>query len=425
VGQGVRDGPALTTSVTIEKLVPGGAGFCRLPDGRAAFVEGALPGDRVEVRAFEEKRGYVRATAFELVEPSADRVEPPCPIARTCGGCDWMHLDLGAQRRHKARLVAEALERTGRLRLAAVPDVVVRGNDLGYRSRVRVHVDEHGTVGFFGRRTRSLVPVPACAVAHPALNRALGVLASLTPPHRALLAKFEAAELSVPGDDTGTDVRLWPRRGEAQASSVELLIAELRARGLSPFIAAHATSKGAAAPGEERPWAMFSQVNRDVNEALVTSVTEGAAARGVRSFLDLYGGRGNFTLPLAKGDRSGVLVELDRAAARDAAHAANELGLSVKVLPLDAERAVEQLAKSRERFELVVLDPPRAGAKGALPGIATLRPRAIAYVSCDPVTLARDLKELVLAGYRLESVRCFDMFPHTHHVETLAWLDRA
>jgi 23S rRNA (uracil1939-C5)-methyltransferase len=425
VGQGVRDRTALTTKLTIEKLVPGGAGFCRLPDGRSAFVEGALPGDRVAVREFEEKRGYARAVAFELVEPSPDRVEPPCPIAKACGGCDWMHLELDAQRRHKARLVAEALERTGRLRLTVLPEVVVRGNDLGYRSRVRVHVDERGTVGFFSRRTRSLVPVPACAVAHPALNRALAVLASLDPALREVLSTFEAAELSVSDDGTGAHARLWPRKGGTDHRSVETLLAELQKQGLAAFVARRVISKTASGPLEERPWAMFSQVNREVNAALVSAVTEGAAARAVRSFLDLYGGRGNFTLPLASSDRSGVLVEVDPDAARDAQDKAAELGLSVEVLPLDAGRALQELARRRASFELVILDPPRAGARDALQGIVALRPRSIAYVSCDPVTLARDLKDLVASGYRLESVRCFDMFPHTHHVETLTWLERA
>jgi 23S rRNA (uracil1939-C5)-methyltransferase len=424
VGQGVRDRADLKTQLTVEKLVPGGAGFCRLPDGRSAFVEGALPGDRVEVREVEEKRGYVRVTSFDLLEPGADRVTPPCPIATTCGGCDWMHLELGAQRRYKASLVAEALERTGRLVLPVVPDVVVRGEALGYRSRVRVHVDERGTVGFFGRRTRSLVPVPACAVAHPVLNRALGTLASLEPALKTLLAGFETAELSVSADGSHTDARLWPRKGQPHARSVEVLLERLRERGLDAVIAAPAQPKGAPGPGEERPFAAFSQVNGEVNEALVADVTEGATARGVRSFLDLYGGRGNFTLPLAKADRRGVLVEVDRLAAGDAETMADELGLSVKVLPIDAARGLEQLVASHERFDLVVLDPPRAGAKDALSGIIALRPDAIAYVSCDPVTLARDLKQLVAAGYRLASVRCFDMFPHTHHVETLAWLER-
>jgi 23S rRNA (uracil1939-C5)-methyltransferase len=423
VGQGVRDGPALKTTLTVEKLVPGGAGFSRLPDGRSAFVEGALPGDRVAVSGLEEKRGYVRATSYELLEPGPERVEPPCPIADACGGCDWMRLELGAQRRHKAGVVKEALERTGRLHLPALPEMIVRGDALGYRGRLRVHVDDRGTVGFFGRRSRSLVPVTACAVAHTQVNRALRVLAALGPELVPLLARFEAVELSVAPE--GVEARLWLRKGAPAAGSLAPLLEHLGRGGVVARVVPAASSNGPPGADAERPWAAFTQVNPAVNAALVEAVTAGAATRPTPTFLDLYAGSGNFSLPLAAAGRSGVMVELERTAAEAARREAASRGLSLEVLPLDAARGLAKLVARRTRFELVVLDPPRAGAKDALRGIVTLRPTAIAYVSCDPVTLARDLREIVAAGYRLESVRCFDMFPHTHHVETLAWLDRA
>jgi 23S rRNA (uracil1939-C5)-methyltransferase len=419
VGQGVRNGPALTTTLAVEKLVPGGAGFCRLPDGRSAFVEGALPGETVTVHGFEEKRGYVRATGFELVTPSPERVTPACPIANECGGCDWMHLELGAQRRHKAALVAEALERTGRVKLAVVPEVVARGEPLGYRARLRVHVDDRGAVGFFGRRTRSLVKATACTVAHPAINRVLALLSGLDPTLMLLLGRFDAVELAVEGE--GAAARLWPR-GPLNERAVEPLLARLRAEGVVVRVAPPPRAQGRPKVAEERPWAAFTQVNPAVNDALVQAITAGADALGSKTFLDLYAGSGNFSLPLAAGGRSGVLIEVDRTAAELARRAARERSFSLEVLSHDVARGLAELIGRRARFELVVLDPPRAGAREALAGITALRPPAVAYVSCDPVTLARDIKELVAAGYELESVRCFDMFPQTHHVETLAWL---
>jgi 23S rRNA (uracil1939-C5)-methyltransferase len=424
LGQGLRDGPELTIELTVEKLVPGGAGYCRLPDGRSAFVDGALPGDRITVHGLEEKRGYVRATGFDLASPSPERVTPPCPIADECGGCDWMHLELGAQRRHKATLVAEALERTGRVRLPLLPEVVTRGEALGYRSRLRVHVDARGAVGFFGRRTRSLVEVPACAVAHPAVNRVLGLLARLEPAHAELLGRFEAVELAVAREGEGAEARLWPR-APLDEPAVAPLLAHLRAEGVLVGVAPPPRSKQRPRAAEERPWAAFTQVNPAVNAALVEAVTAVAAALGSKTFLDLYGGAGNFSLPLASAGLRGVLVELDRTAADLARRAAHERGLTLEVLALDVSRGLAELVRRRASFELLVLDPPRAGAKEALAGIVALRPPAVAYVSCDPVTLARDLKELVAAGYELESVRCFDMFPQTHHVETLVWLARS
>jgi 23S rRNA (uracil1939-C5)-methyltransferase len=422
VGQGVRNGPELTGPLTIEKLVPGGAGFCRLPDGRSAFVEGALPGEQVRLRTFEHKKGYVRARAFELVEPSAERVVPACPIAEACGGCDWMHLELTAQRQYKSRLVAEALERTGGLRLPVLPEVVTRGDALGYRSRLRVHVDHKGSVGFFGRRTRVLVPVPACAVAHPALNRALVVLSGLGAAERKLLSAFDTVELAALANLASVDARLWPRADARPPRSIAPLVERLEVEDVSVRIAPVGGTKGPPAAEGERPWSAFLQVNPAVNDALVAAVIE--RATGARTFLDLYAGSGNFSLPLAAGGRSGVLVELDRTAAESARREAAARGLSLEVLALDAARALPRLAARAGEFEFVVLDPPRAGAREAISGIIALGPRLIAYVSCDPVTLARDLKELASARYELRNVQCFDMFPQTHHVETLAFLVR-
>lgn len=424
MGQGFRNGPELTTTLTVEKLVPGGGGFCRLPDGRSAFLDGAFPGDRVLVRAFEDKQSYVRATSFEVVEPSPERAAPPCPIADACGGCDWMRLELAAQRRYKAGLVVEALERTGGVRLPVLPEVVARGEALGYRARVRVHVSEQGVVGFYGRRTRSLVPLAACAVAHAALNQALATLAALEPPLAELLAAFEAAELAVAPDGASVDARLWPRKGVRAPRSIAPLLEHLARHGILARVTPRASAKGAEAAPTERPWAAFTQVNPAVNEALVAAVTSGADARGAGAFLDLYAGSGNFSLPLAAGGRKGTLVELDAVAADSARREAAARGVALEVLALDAVRGLEKLAARRVTFDLVVLDPPRAGAREAIPGIVAVRPRLVAYVSCDPVTLARDLKQLVRTGYRVESVECFDMFPHTHHVESLVWLAR-
>jgi 23S rRNA (uracil1939-C5)-methyltransferase len=202
------------------------------------------------------------------------------------------------------------------------------------------------------------------------------------------------------------------------------LVEHLARQGVLARVASGAGAKGPRGPEAVRPWASFTQVNPAVNAALVEAVTAGATALGARTFLDLYAGSGNFSLPLAGGGRSGVMVELEPTAADSARREAASRGLSLEVIALSSARGLEKLNARGARFDLVVLDPPRAGAKEAIGGIVQLRPPGIAYVSCDPVTLARDLKELVAVGYALESVSCFDMFPHTHHVETLAWLGR-
>ncbi len=379
----------------------------RLPNGTVGFVEGAFPGETVKPLATVLKRDYARATSFELVTPSAERVAAACPVADACGGCDWMKLERTAELRYKASIVAEALERTGGVKLAALPEVVTAGGELGYRSRVRLHVDERGRVGFFARGTHTLVEVPGCPVALPEVERGIGVVRSLAEAAPRAMALLESVEVRA-RDEGGLEFFAQPREG-AERASVEGLVARLGEHGRAAL---------------SRSNAGFSQVNRAVNELLVAHVVDGAVARGAQTFLDLYAGAGNFGLPLARAGIAGVLVESDASAAALAREGATRDGIELRVLARDVTRALGDLSGKRERFDLVVLDPPRTGAKEALPGLAALGPPAIAYVACDPVTLARDVRTLGGRGWRVASVACFDMFPRTHHVETLAWLER-
>jgi 23S rRNA (uracil1939-C5)-methyltransferase len=411
--------------------VPGGAGYCRLPDGRSAFVDGALPGDTVRVRGSTDKKSYVEITRFELTTPSPERVTPACPIAETCGGCDWMALPYPAQLRHKAGLVVEALERTARLRLPEAPAVVSAGDALAYRLRVRLHVEADGRVGFFGRRTQVLVDVPECLVVAPELRAPMAALRALDVPRRRTLGRgFSSVDLrAVPGGG-GVELELEPREGSAPSAGA---VAELVSA-----LSVHArVGVGAGRFGLRRydlprggflrvPSGGFTQVNWAVNAELVARVVAGAERRGARRFVDLYAGVGNFTVPLGLAGLGGVAVELERSAVAALREALREQGLDgIEAVAGDVVATLRRLAPTYAGADLVLLDPPRAGAKGAVEPLIALGAKAIAYVACDPVTLARDLRGLVAAGYAVEEVVCFDMFPQTHHVETLVWLARS
>jgi 23S rRNA (uracil1939-C5)-methyltransferase len=421
---------AESTLVTIEKLVPGGAGFCRLPDGRPAFVDGALPGDRVRVPTFVEKKGYVEAAGFELETPSPERVSPPCAIAEACGGCDWMALPRAAQLRYKAALVVEALGRTAHLEVPEPPEVVGTGDGLAYRLRVRLHVDARGRVGFFGHRTQELVEVSACLVAAPELRAPLAALGSLEPADRATLgANFAVIDLrAVPGGEVELELE---SRADAAAggAAIDALVQVLGAHarvGLGGGRRAGLRRYELPGGGFLRvPAGGFTQVNWEVNAALVTAIVSGAQSRGARSFLDLYAGVGNFTVPLARAGLHGVAVELERGSVAALREALREQTLGgIEVIAGDVGATLRRVQRKRHGVDLALLDPPRAGAKAAVMPLVALAPKGIAYVACDPVTLARDLRGFVDGGYTLEELRCFDMFPQTHHVETLAWLKR-
>jgi len=413
-------------ALTVEKLVPGGEGFAHLPDGRALFVRGAAPGDRLVVRRVEKQRGALVAIEFDLLEPSPDRITPECPVAASCGGCDLMHLSRPAELRQKASMLGAALERVGGMSVS-VPALTTAGASSGYRSRVRFHVGQHGKLGFFARGTHQLVEVPGCVVADPAINRALSTIRRLARRFPDALSGFSDVELRA--TEGGVIARFEPKDG------IKPIAAEPLLRALAKEMTVAATPREAervherrAVAGEafvEIPADAFSQINVAVNRELVATVLRGALERGLTSFCDLFAGVGNFALPLARAGLTGVMVERTPSAVRAAQKVAAEQGVTqLAARAADAERALTDLVREGKRFDLVVLDPPREGAPAVVSGIAGLSPRAVAYVACDPVTLSRDLKLLLASGLRLVSLSAFDMFPRTHHFETLVWLER-
>ena len=413
--------------VTVEKLVPGGDGFLRLPDGQALFVRGGAPGDRIRLGAVEKQRGTLWVSDYELLAPSPDRVTPECPVAASCGGCDWMHLSRPVELSLKAAMLQEALERVGGI-VATPASPPSDGASLGYRSRVRFHVGRYGKLGFFGRGTHQLVEVPGCAVADPRINQALSAIRRLARRFPEALSGFSDVELRATEGDV--IARFVPRDG------IKPIAAEPLLRALAKELRVAASEREAQKicerrmlPGEtfvEIPADAFSQINVAVNRELVAAVVEGARARKLQRFCDLFAGVGNFALPLARLGLSGVMVERTASAVQAAQRAAAEQGLSgLRTRTADSARALTDLVREGQRFDLVVLDPPREGAPEVVAGIAALEPRAVAYVACDPVTLSRDLKPLVAAGFRVVSARAFDMFPRTHHFESLVWLEPA
>jgi len=381
--------------------------MARLEDGRIAFARGVMPGDVVSPNATTGKKGYVCADSWTLVRPSPMRVKAPCPIAAACGGCDWMSIERTAQVRHKGAVLRDALERIGRFTtLPPELPILAAGPDVGYRSRVRFHVDTDGRVGFFAKQSHDLVDVEHCLVCRPEVDRALTALRALS---RRALAAFVGVDVRAAADGS-VALGFEPRSGTRPEAETRESLALLR----SEYRVTIGGSTG-----------VFTQVNPDVNAALVDAVVDGARARQVVRFCELYAGAGNFTLPLLAANMTGLAVERDVRAVRAAKKAAADAGLPESTFVAgDAGRVLAGLHRQERPFDLVLLDPPRRGAKEVLADVVRLGPTHVAMCSCDPVTLARDLATLSAAGYELGDVRGFDMFPHTHHLEALAWMAR-
>jgi 23S rRNA (uracil1939-C5)-methyltransferase len=412
----------------IAKLVPGGAGFLRLSNGQGAFVPGALPGERIRVELAEDHKTYLQAKRWSLLEASPERVDPSCPVQQQCGGCDLMTLGYAAQVQAKAGILRDALTRTGRFEQLPEIHFVASPEPLHYRTRIRLHVASGARLGFYAAESRDLVEIPGCLVAHPELDAALSTLRSIARRHAADMAELAELELRVAPAGPRLSVHLVP--AERSFDPAAPLVAAL-ARSFQVSIAERASDpeqdQRYPLPGAQLrvPGGGFNQVNWAVNQLLVQALLDGAQRASALSFCDLYCGAGNFSLPLLARGLVGLGIESSRSAIAAAKRAAKEQALlSARFIAGDVRAELERLARS-ERFDLVVLDPPRSGARDVLSELIRREARHIAYCACDPVTLARDLRSLCDAGYNLEQLTGFDMFPQTHHFETLAWLRRS
>lgn len=441
--------PSWSAILEVERLVPGGRSLARLADGRVALLDRGLPRDVVHAIVEKDHGSYVTGRVRELVKPSPDRIEPACPIAERCGGCPLMALPLAVQASAKEDIFRQALQRTGRFDAVALDRVeTIRqpSAPLGYRSRLRLQV-HGGALGFFRKASHDFVEVEGCLVATPELDE--------------LLRQLRARLVEAPACESLEWVELRVLSGQAKKVERSSLVLKLRphpnlveqARWMRSSFADLGALRFLWPPAVELPVELtvfqryfiddetyclvppgaFTQVNERTNRALVASVLEEARKIADRlqsedealQFVDLYGGAGNFSLPLLRRGYRGALVEVTEVSVGAARRAAEEQGLvGGEFIAGDVPRVLKRLVRRGRRVDLAIVDPPRAGAREALEGLFALAPSWIVMVSCDPVTLARDLKELVDKGYVIESIRPFEMFPQTHHLESLTVLRR-
>ena len=411
--------------VDVENVAAGG--WCvarhRFPGedrARVIFVRHTLPGERVRVHITEETSRFLRADAVEVLKASPDRVTPPCPYAGPgrCGGCDWQHAGLAAQRELKAAVVREQFARLAGIdRAVVVEELPGHPDGLGWRTRVQFAVTSSGKVGFRRHRSHEVQPVDACRIADARVEE-LGVQRRPWPAATAVEAitgsrdravvvtPRSGARPSTPPLDASTAVLSRDRRGSVG-----------RVRGRTG-VREHAAGREWRVSGSG-----FWQVHPAAADTLAGAVTAALEPAAGETALDLYCGVGLFAGVLAGGvGESGrvVGVEADAGAVRDARHNLRDLP-QVAVQRGRVETALPRL--ELERADIMVLDPPRAGAgRAVMAAIAALRPRTVAYVSCDPATLARDIAHAHELGLELAGLRAFDAFPMTHHVELLATL---
>jgi 23S rRNA (uracil1939-C5)-methyltransferase len=400
----------------ITSLAAGGDAVGRLADGRVVFVEGGVPGDLVELEAISFGKRMARARVGRVLEASPDRTQPRCPHFGICGGCSWQHIGYAAQLEAKRQIVRDALERIGQLRLEQEVEIIESPDPYRYRARARL-VEKAGVVGYRKRGSHDCVEIRECPILVPSAQAKLVVLIDATRAKAELVgdavrsSKRRDPEWEIlAGSAGGAELyRVGSRDDPGKAVQIEVLGELLRASPAS-FVQSNSL--------------LWDDLAREVVEqSLHAEDSQGARAR---RFIELHAGIGFLTLPLARAGWVGAAFESERSALRDLAANLDHAGLSDRV-QIVAGR-VERRGDWEERFtesDLLVVDPPRVGLDASLREvIARSGPERVIYVSCDPATLARDLRLLLVGGYRVADLRAFDLFPQTPHVEVVVRLER-
>lgn len=429
------------TRLHIESLAYGGDAVGHLDDGRTVFVPYGCPGDVLEVRIVADHKTFVRGEILQVLEPSPERVDAPCPYFGRCGGCTWQHVSTSAQLTAKRQAVQSALLRIGRISDAdaLVRDTIPSPLAYGYRNKVELtarHTPKGLTLGFCESGSESVLSIDSClllprkhAKAPKAISGALRYLAGSQD------LGFRRVGLRVAANTRDVELALWtspgpfPRRPAAttlgQALTLTSIVRvlqkgpdqERRIRGVEVLagngfwrerLGDHTMTVSAPS---------FFQVNTPGAQSLVALAVEALAADGADRVVDLFAGAGTFTLPLAEIAGEVTAIESAGSAVRDLRRNLEDLQLWADVVGGDAIRELGEL----KHVDALLVDPPRSGLpRDGVTALARTRARSIVYVSCDPATLARDAAELVQTGYALESATPVDLFPQTYHIETVA-----
>lgn len=381
--------------VETERLAFGGEAVARF-GGLAIFIPFAAPGERVRVRVTQRKKNFARAVIEEIIRPSVERRAPLCPHFGECGGCQLQHISYEAQIEAKSDFIRDSLARIGRIEWRDKIEIR-RSTEYGYRSRAQIKVEKQGdelSIGFNRRSSHSVCDIESCPVLTDDLNSSLTILRSKLQSGNAL----RSAEFEIAAGDAG--VSISPSLPDLPSIALERKIGDYTYR-FSPSV--------------------FFQGNSMLIEELITEAV-GAATGSLA--IDLFAGVGLFTLPLARLYDRVIGIESERQAVKFAEkNSVTNQVHNAEFHCATAQRWLRNFAPT-ETPDLVLLDPPRGGATETIEEVIRLKPSRISYVSCDPATLARDLRKILDAGYELKQIVGFDLFPQTYHVETIALLAR-
>ncbi len=405
--------------VSLTTLTYGGDAMGRLPDSRAVFVPFGLPGERVRLRLTEEKKNFARGEIIELLESSPDRIVPRCEHFGVCGGCHYQNLPYEKQLQVKADILRDQLTRIGKIENPPVKPMVASPNPWNYRNHVQFSLDEMGQLGFQAPNSNRVIPVSECHLPEPSINDFWHQL-EFEPE-----TDIERVSLRA-GKDDDLMLVLESDSSDAPELEIEAGISVTHVYNENTVVLAGNDHIVINVLGRDFKVsaASFFQVNTVMAEKVVQHLITQLPVTESSTLLDVYCGVGLFSASFAPKCRSVIGIESSESSCEDFGVNLDEFE-NVELYEGLAEDILPGLVGQIANFSCAIVDPPRAGLdKTAVDGILKLNPRVIAYVSCDPSTLARDAARLINGGYKLREVTPFDLFPQTYHIESVSIFER-
>jgi 23S rRNA (uracil1939-C5)-methyltransferase len=418
--------------ISIESMAFKGFGVTRA-NGKVIFIPYSVTGDEAWVEIVEEKKNYSIGNLKKIIKPSPWRVEPKCPCFGRCGGCHWQHIDTSIQGELKKEILKEVLKRLGGLKEMPSITLVPSPQPYGYRARVQLKTKGE-SIGYYQERSHRLVAITHCPIAHPLINQMLPPIRKALPFH----TRMEEIEMNVSPEEGKGVLILHPLSFQQGMENI-----------MNDFLQAHPILKGIAVKKKEgltfvgEPHLYFTislnrsgkkrylkfrtspesffQINLEQNQRLIQTVMEFGDVKKDETVLDLYAGIGNFTLPLAIEAKEVLGIEENPMAVEDAQFNAEENEIKqCHFIPGRVEDVLKHWES--ERYDLIVLDPPRSGCKAVADQMVRLKPEKIVYISCEPTIFSRDLRLFLEKGYQLQKLTLIDLFPQTYHMEVVALL---
>ncbi|TRW47935.1 23S rRNA (uracil(1939)-C(5))-methyltransferase RlmD [Aliidiomarina halalkaliphila] len=453
--QSQRQQPAMTTPTSpglhIERLSHEGRGIAHDAQGKTVFVEGALPGESVTAQITQSRSRYNEAHVVQILQHAPDRVTPRCQHAEVCGGCSLQHMSHNAQVSHKQQVIREHFHHLATHQLidmAAIQAPALTSAAYGYRRKARLSVTKTKSqglvVGFRARASKQIIPIQECPILTEALQPMIPALQNFVPQlaghahigHIELIAgdKKNHLVVRVMQPMSLADQKHW--RAFSEQHQVQIIVAStpytegplryqvLHQDAMEPL--AYSLEVGERTLTLEFQPGDFVQVNTEVNKRMVAQALDWLNLQPNERVLELFCGFGNFTLPMATQCESVLGVEGSLSQVEQGSKNAqlNQFD-NLRFTSADLNQPLNKFSWAKNSFDVVVLDPPRAGAEHVCQQISILAPVRILYVSCDPATLARDAEILVAQGYVLKQWGMLDMFPQTGHMETMSLFVRA